>query len=106
MSEDLGHNFLWNGFTHVCGKCGKTEQDASGYGGQIMPCRTSREERIYARLDEDAFELFRSAPIGTKAPSILGGNWTKTDQGWKALGGDTFPRPGGDWDRSLIIPKS
>jgi hypothetical protein len=39
MSEDTGHDFHWNGFTHVCGKCGKTEQAASGYGEQIMPCR-------------------------------------------------------------------
>lgn len=39
MSEDLGHDFNWNGFTYVCGKCGKTERSASGYGEQIMPCR-------------------------------------------------------------------
>lgn len=35
-------------------------------------------------------------PIGTKAHSINGGHWTKTDRGWKWCNGDTFPTPGGD----------
>lgn len=35
-------------------------------------------------------------PIGTKAHAVTGGHWTRTERGWKALGGDTFPTPGGD----------
>jgi hypothetical protein len=35
-------------------------------------------------------------PIGTLAHSSIGGRWTKTEHGWKAEGGDTFPTPGGD----------
>lgn len=50
----------------------------------------------------------RDAPIGTQAPAIGGGHWYRTAQGWKWNGpdgcGDTFPRPGGDWDGRLIYP--
>lgn len=35
-------------------------------------------------------------PIGTKAKSIEGGHWIKTDRGWKWFCGDTFPTPGAD----------
>lgn len=104
MADD-GHNFIWQGERQICTKCGRAPHEAMGYGYQMMPCRVSREVRIYMKPGEDAFDLFRSAPIGTKAPSIIGGHWTKTERGWKALGGDTFPTPGGDWDRSLVIPE-
>lgn len=49
------------------------------------------------------------APIGTKAPSIAGGHWTKTENGWKwgdiGESGSTYPTPGGDWNGKLIHPK-
>jgi hypothetical protein len=45
-----------------------------------------------------------SAPIGTIAPSRIGGHWKKTEHGWQANGGDTFPTPGGDWTGRLILP--
>lgn len=35
-------------------------------------------------------------PIGTKAWSLGGGHWLRTDRGWKWHMGDTFPTPGGD----------
>jgi hypothetical protein len=50
----------------------------------------------------------RDSPIGTRAPAIGGGHWYRTAAGWKWNGpdgcGDTFPRPGGDWDGRLITP--
>lgn len=36
----------------------------------------------------------RDYPIGTKAHSINGGYWIKTDSGWRWCTGDTFPTPG------------
>lgn len=45
-----------------------------------------------------------NAPLGTKAPAIGGGAWTKTERGWQWNGGSTFPRPGGDWNGHLIPP--
>jgi hypothetical protein len=48
-----------------------------------------------------------SAPIGTKAPAIMGGHWVKVrENGWQWCTGATFPRPGGDWTGQLIAPKS
>jgi hypothetical protein len=47
-----------------------------------------------------------NAPIGTIAPSISGGHWTRVDRGWKWCTGATFPRPGGDWNGELIAPQS
>jgi hypothetical protein len=44
-------------------------------------------------------------PIGTVAHSSVGGYWTKTEQGWKANGGDTFPTPGGDVE-SVTLPET
>lgn len=35
-------------------------------------------------------------PVGTVAHSVDGGYWTRTADGWKANGGDTFPTPGAD----------
>jgi hypothetical protein len=35
-------------------------------------------------------------PIGTKAYSSIGGYWTRVATGWQAMGGDVFPRYGGD----------
>ena len=49
-----------------------------------------------------------TAPVGTKAPAIMGGAWCKMDRGWKWNGpdgtGGTFPRPGGDWTGEFIAP--
>lgn len=45
-----------------------------------------------------------NAPIGTKAPAIMGGHWIKVERGWKWCSGSTFPRPGGDWTGELIAP--
>jgi len=47
-----------------------------------------------------------NAPIGTKAPSINGGAWYRTERGWKWNNGATFPRPGGDWNGDLIAPSA
>lgn len=44
------------------------------------------------------------APLGTKAISFGGGYWIKVESGWKWHTGDTFPRPGGDWNGYLILP--
>jgi hypothetical protein len=53
-------------------------------------------------------DRLHDAPVGTRAPAIMGGRWYKTEQGWKWNGpngsGSTFPRPGGDWDGRLIYP--
>ncbi len=38
-----------------------------------------------------------TAPIGSFAPSCLGGGWTRNERGWESSAGVTFPRPGGDW---------
>lgn len=43
-------------------------------------------------------------PIGTKAYSITGGYWIKTNLGWKWCTGSTFPRPGGDWSGYISLP--
>jgi hypothetical protein len=51
-------------------------------------------------------DRLRSAPIGTRAPSFIGGWWTKTEYGWNSNGGSTFPRPGGDWTGELIAPST
>jgi len=46
-----------------------------------------------------------NAPIGTQAPAINGGCWTKTDRGWQwGRNGSTFPSVGGDWNGKLILP--
>ena len=39
-------------------------------------------------------------PVGTKAFSISGGYWIKTEAGWKWHTGDTFPTPG--WDAYMV----
>ncbi|MDE4914817.1 hypothetical protein [Methylobacterium sp. 092160098-2] len=48
------------------------------------------------------------APIGARAPAIMGGHWYMTESGWKWNGpdgsGSTFPNPGGDWTSVLIEP--
>jgi hypothetical protein len=50
----------------------------------------------------------KNAPVGTRAPAIMGGAWCKTEHGWKWNGpdgtGGTFPSPGGDWDGRLMSP--
>lgn len=43
-----------------------------------------------------------NAPIGTRAPAVDGGYWERTEHGWKWCTGDTFPRPGGDWNGKLL----
>lgn len=44
-------------------------------------------------------------PPGTKAHSINGGYWEKVTKGWKWLGGNIFPAPGGDASR-IVIPEN
>lgn len=52
--------------------------------------------------------VLHSLPVGTKAMSIGGGHWFRTEQGWKWNGpegnGGTFPRPGGDWSGDVVLP--
>lgn len=46
----------------------------------------------WQRIDRD----LSSYPIGTRAQESWNGcEWVKTERGWKAVGGSTFPRPGG-----------
>lgn len=48
-----------------------------------------------------------SCPIGTEAPAVGGGCWTKTKRGWQwGFSGGTFPTPGGDWNGELIAPRT
>lgn len=42
-------------------------------------------------------------PIGTRAISVYGGFWEKTESDWKWCCGDTFPTPGGD-AIAVILP--
>ena len=42
-------------------------------------------------------DTLETAPIGSFAPSSLGGGWTRNERGWESSAGVTFPRPGGDW---------
>lgn len=65
-----------------------------------------REITIQARQSGKTHQMLSEVPLGTKAPSGIGGHWTKVEGGWQALGGDTFPRPGGAWTGQLIIPQS
>lgn len=55
-------------------------------------------------------EELRSQPIGTRAPSIMGGAWCRNERGWKWNGptgnGGTYPRPGGNWDGRLLPPEN
>lgn len=48
----------------------------------------------------------RTAPMGTRAPSISGGYWERVPGGWKWCNGDTFPTVGGDWNGELIVPEA
>jgi len=45
-----------------------------------------------------------NAPVGSIAPAIGGGHWTRTERGWEWCTGATFPRPGGDWTGEIRIP--
>lgn len=57
-------------------------------------------------------DLLKAAPLGTVAPSLIGGGWCRVERGWKWNGhmpraqGSTFLRPGGDWSGALIYPSS
>lgn len=44
-----------------------------------------------------------NAPLGTRAPANMGGYWERTEHGWKWFNGNTFPRPGGDWNGKLLL---
>lgn len=56
-------------------------------------------------LTLDTNDKLAQAPLGTRAPALMGGAWCKVERGWKWNGpdgnGGTFPRPGGDWDGRL-----
>lgn len=44
-------------------------------------------------------------PIGTQAPALMGGHWNRVQHGWQwGKNGGTFPRPGGDWPGTLLLP--
>lgn len=45
-----------------------------------------------------------NAPLGTKAPAMIGGYWVKVTNGWQWPMGSIYPRPGGDWTGELIYP--
>lgn len=63
------------------------------------------ERRTQPEATKPAQDLtLENAPVGTKAPAIMGGAWTRTELGWKWNGGSTFHRPGGDWNGKLIAP--
>jgi hypothetical protein len=56
-------------------------------------------------------DRLRDAPLGTRAPSDMGGAWCKTGpERWKWNGpngsGGTFPRPGGDWTGKLVLEQA
>lgn len=61
-----------------------------------------------AQKAEQKTKPWSDYPIGTKAPAFNGGHWTRVELGWKwgALdgGGGTFPTPGGDSNRTVILP--
>lgn len=64
---------------------------------------------VAAPVEQEAAQVgaaltLENAPLGTKAPSLNGGHWTRVEQGWKWCTGSTFPRPGGDWNGRLIAP--
>lgn len=72
----------------------------SGHGNQDADYLNGR-----GNTDREVSELtLQNAPIGTKAPSIYGGHWSRTERGWKWSTGDTFPCVGGDWNGELIPP--
>lgn len=50
---------------------------------------------------------WRDYPIGTKAHSILGGHWLRTERGWQWQNGSTFPTPGADaFGRCIELPNA
>lgn len=55
------------------------------------------------RIKHDGRQL-SDYPLGTKAMAYNGGFWERTTRGWRWCGGDTFPRPGGDWLGDLLLP--
>lgn len=45
-------------------------------------------------------------PAGTKFRAITGGYWIKQENGfYKWCTGASFPRVGGDWDGTVMIPE-
>lgn len=66
--------------------------------------------QLLAKLNQEPVKqesklTLENAPIGTQAPAIGGGSWTKTERGWMwGSNGSTFPRPGGDWNGVLVPP--
>ena len=65
---------------------------------------TEAIDAAIAATKKDTPLTLETAPIGTKAPAVTGGHWTKVAGGWKWCTGDTFPRPGGDWTGELVPP--
>lgn len=48
---------------------------------------------------------YSAYPVGTVARESWNGfTWTKTERGWKANGGDTFPRPA--MSNEVMLPTS
>ncbi len=64
-----------------------------------MPNTEAKDE---ARCLRDCLD---AAPLGTKAPALMGGCWTRVEHGWQwGKNGGVFPTPGGDWMGRLIYP--
>jgi hypothetical protein len=98
-----------------------TVQGWDGNWKEMVEYQNKSSEKSYARFPEKFKNSFvkvdqpdispdtnkttlENAPIGTKAPAIMGGYWIRVVNGWKWWNGNTFPRPGGDWTGELILP--
>ena len=82
-----------------CGTCKTPMDNAEQAREHLQKCKSSDlpagyEAKPPQRQRKD--RPWSEYPIGTKAHSISGGHWTKTNRGWKRCSGSTFPTPGGD----------
>lgn len=80
---------------------------APGPEGPTQETRAGHETSIApkVRTFERASKAWAQYPIGTIAQqSWTGCKWTKTERGWKAHAGDTFPIPGGA--DQVLLPES
>lgn len=66
-----------------------------------MARKISDETSVHSKQEEQqmSWSDLEKYPIGTKAYSVTGGYWIRTERGWKWCNGDTFPTPGGDVGR-------
>lgn len=54
----------------------------------------------WIKADKDVQEY----PLGTKFKALMGGHWTRTEQGFKWCNGSTFSNVGGDWTGEVCFP--